>query len=182
MSSVNNISGSYRSGPISVAVVMTGGTIAKSYDPSTAQLHNFEPKVKELLANLRADDVTFSFNDVLQLDSLEVGDVERQIIIDAVKSSCLNHNAVIVTHGTDSLTDTAEQLYSEYQPNVPVIFTGAMVPYSVKKSDAFQNVTEALLAARILPAGVFVVFHNRILSLPGVGKDHDLLTFSEYAK
>ena len=52
-----------------------------------------------------------------------------------------------------------------------MILTGAMRPYEFRDSDAQQNVTEALLAARLLAPGVYVVIHNRVLSFPGVVKD-----------
>jgi L-asparaginase len=58
-----------------------------------------------------------------------------------------------------------------------VVLTGAMRPYEFRDSDALQNVTEALLAARILDGGIYVVMHNRVLSFPGVVKDRRALTF-----
>jgi len=58
-----------------------------------------------------------------------------------------------------------------------VILTGAMRPYEFRDTDAIQNVTEALLAARLLESGVYVVMHNRVLRFPGVTKDRQALTF-----
>jgi len=169
-----------RAGKLSVAVVMTGGTIAKSYDPSEARLYNFEPKVKELISELRTDDLELVYCDLMHLDSLEIGEKERAQIVNQIRQSAAAHDAVLVTHGTDSMADTAENLFSSVStPKVPVIFTGAMIPYSLKGSDAIQNVTEALLALRLLPAGVYIALHNRILSLPGVRKDYDKLTFAK---
>jgi len=60
---------------------------------------------------------------------------------------------------------------------IPVILTGAMRPYKFRKSDALQNVTESLLAARLVSPGVYVVMHNRVLRFPGVVKDRESLTF-----
>jgi len=167
-------------GPLSVAVIMTGGTIAKSYNPAEARLYNFEPKVKELIADLRIDDLELTYIDLLHLDSLEIRDADRDQIASAIISACKTHDAILVTHGTDSMADSGTVLcarMSEFP--VPVVFTGAMVPYAIKGSDAVQNVTEALLALRLLPPGAYVVLHNRILTLPGVQKDHKSLTFQE---
>ena len=170
----------FRPGPLSIAVVMTGGTIAKSYNPAKAQLYNFEPKVKEIIADLRTDDLKFTYIDLLHLDSQDIQDAERAQIAEAVTAACRTHDAVLVTHGTDSLTRSAETVCGRMREfPVPVIFTGAMVPYMVKGSDAVQNVTEALLALRLVPAGAYVVFHNRVLPLPGVQKDFKTLTFEE---
>ncbi len=159
---------------------MTGGTIAKSYDPSTARLHNYQPKIKDLIGELRTDDLDLTFIDLMHLDSLEIGEQERVRIVEVVGQLAATYDAVLVAHGTDSMAVTAERVCASLVPTeVPVIFTGAMIPYCVKGSDAVQNVTEALLALRILPAGVYIAFHNRILSLPGVRKDHENLTFAK---
>ena len=167
-----------RADKLSVAVIMTGGTIAKSYDPLEARLHNFELKVKDLIDELRTDDLEFTFVDLMQRDSLEIGADERKEIIEQIGKSIKSFDAVLVTHGTDTLPDTAEALCEAIErSDVPVVFTGAMVPYTVKGSDAVQNVTEALLALRFLSAGVYIVFHNRILSFPGVRKNYGNLTF-----
>ncbi len=60
---------------------------------------------------------------------------------------------------------------------IPVILTGAMRPYEFRDTDAMQNVIEALLASRLLDAGVYVAMHNRVLKFPGVIKDREALTF-----
>jgi L-asparaginase len=61
--------------------------------------------------------------------------------------------------------------------DIPVILTGAMRPYEFRDTDATQNVTEALLASRLLDGGVYVVMHNRVLKFPGVIKDREALAF-----
>ncbi|WP_172670779.1 asparaginase domain-containing protein [Labrenzia sp. DG1229] len=166
--------------PLSVAVVMTGGTIAKSYNPAEARLYNFEPKVKEIIAGLRVDDLRFTFIDLLHLDSLEIRETDRHHIASAVAEASKSHDAVLVTHGTDSMSDSGAALCANMvEIPVPVVFTGAMVPFAVRGSDAVQNVTEALLALRLLPPGAYIVLHNRVLALPGARKDHKSLTFQE---
>lgn len=169
-----------RAGPLSVAVIMTGGTIAKSYHPNEARLFNFELKIKELIESLRLDDLSFTYLDLMQKDSLDITEQDRSRIALAVTEAAETHDAVLVTHGTDSMAASGETLCAQMgQIPVPVVFTGAMVPYAVTGSDAAQNVTEALLALRLLPPGVYISFHNRILALPGVRKNHSTLTFEE---
>ncbi len=169
-----------RSGPLSVAVIMTGGTIAKSYHPGEARLYNFELKAREIIEGLRLDDLHFTYLDLMQKDSLEIQDGDRDKIAKAVAEASLSHDAVLVTHGTDSMAESGDVLCSGMdQIPVPVVFTGAMVPYAVTGSDAVQNVTEALLALRLLPPGAYIAFHNRILALPGASKDYNSMTFKE---
>ncbi len=164
--------------PMQVAVIMTGGTIAKSYHVPDARLYNFEPKVKDILAGIRTDDLSFSFLDLMHKDSLEIGDPEREMIVAAVREQAKTNDAVLVTHGTDSMPQSAQAVYEAIKNiKIPVVFTGAMVPFTIAGSDAVQNITEALLALRLLPAGVFIAFHNRVLNLPGAQKDYDNNTF-----
>lgn len=170
----------FRDSKLSVAILMTGGTIAKSYNPTNARLYNFEPTVKDLVMQLRADDLSFSFHDFMHLDSLEIGERERTRIVEKIKNLSESHDAVLVTHGTDTMAFTAEALCSQVsRPTIPIIFTGAMVPNAITGSDAVQNVTEALLALRLLPAGIYVCFHNRIFSPPDIRKNHENLTFEK---
>jgi len=103
---------------------------------------------------------------------------DRKIIAKAVRDAAKSSDAVIVLHGTDTLEATGELLCAESGDfGVPVILTGAMRPYEFRDTDAVQNVTEALLAARLLEGGVYVVMHNRVLRFPGVTKDRQALTF-----
>jgi L-asparaginase len=84
---------------------------------------------------------------------------------------------VVILHGTDTLSKTGEVLHRELgELEIPVILSGAMRPYEFRDTDAIQNVTEALLAARLLAGGVWAVMHNRVLSFPGVTKDRQART------
>ena len=60
---------------------------------------------------------------------------------------------------------------------MPVVLTGAMRPFEMKQSDAFQNLTEAIFATGVLPPGVYCVAHGRALAFPGVRKDPERGTF-----
>jgi L-asparaginase len=56
---------------------------------------------------------------------------------------------------------------------VPIIFTGAMTPLGFERSDGLQNLTESLLAARLLPPGIWLVIHNQVFPIDGVRKDRE---------
>jgi L-asparaginase len=108
----------------------------------------------------------------MRKDSLDMTEEDRATILQAVKDALESSDAVIVVHGTDTLGKTGDHLHAGLeQLSIPVILTGAIRPYEFRDSDAEQNVTEALLAARLLPAGVYAVIHNRVLNFPGVVKD-----------
>lgn len=135
--------------------------------------------MEEIIAGLRTDDLQFTYVDLLKMDSLDMGDSERAQIAQAVATASDAHDAVLVTHGTDSMAESGAALCAAIgEPSVPVVFTGAMAPFAVAGSDAVQNITEALLALRLLPPGAYIVFHNRVLSVAGARKDHARLTFA----
>ena len=107
-----------------------------------------------------------------------MNDDDRVIILEAVRSALSTNDAVIVIHGTDTLSVTGEFLHESLGDIAkPVVLTGAMRPFEFRDTDAFQNVTEALLACRFLDPGVFVVMHNRALRFPGPIKDRTRGTF-----
>lgn len=165
--------------PFKIAVIATGGTIAKTYDQRAALLRNTEPIVVRLIRSLRLEGAKVSFRDLMCKDSRELSDDDRTKIIKTVLAKTKTNDAVVVIHGTDTLAVTGEALLArEPHPPVPIILTGAMIPYVVRGTDGLQNVTEALFACRLLPPAVYAVFHGRALAFPGVVKDHDALTFA----
>jgi L-asparaginase len=60
---------------------------------------------------------------------------------------------------------------------VPIVFTGAFAPLGFENSDGMQNLTEALLAARLLPPGIHLVLHNQVFDIRAVRKDRRARTF-----
>ncbi|MEM7622941.1 MAG: asparaginase domain-containing protein [Planctomycetota bacterium] len=87
-------------------------------------------------------------------------------------------NGIVILHGTDTLSITGELLHREIpEPAVPIILTAAMRPFEMKRSDALQNLTEAIFATGALPPGVYACAHGRALRFPGVVKDRERGTF-----
>src|SRR5215469_10622641 len=164
--------------PFKIVVIMTGGTIAKTYDPRKAVLRNVDPVIKRLIRSLRLEDMKVSFRELMRKDSLDLDHDDRARIIETARSAAKRSDAVVIIHGTDTLSATGEALIAAMPaPTVPIILTGAMVPFVVEGSDGLQNVTESLFACRLLAPGIYAVFHGRALSFPGVVKDRDALTF-----
>ncbi len=161
-----------------ISILTTGGTIAKTYDEREGALRNVRSVLDHLLAELRLPDLFIRHLDVMNKDSLDLTDDDRTVVLAAVRDALSSSDAVVVLHGTDTLAKTGELLHRELEGlDIPVILTGAMRPYEFRDSDALQNVTEALLAARLVGPGVYAVMHNRVLPFPGVTKDRRALTF-----
>ena len=164
----------------SVTILTTGGTIDKTYDETDGSLQNTRSILLEILRGLRLPALQVEHVAVMSKDSLEMTREDRQQILAAVRAALPKSDAVIVIHGTDSLSDTGELLCSELLAlEKPVVLTGAFRPYEFRDTDATQNVTEALLAVRLLRRGVYAVLHGRALAFPGVYKDRAVGTFRE---
>jgi len=165
-----------------ISVILTGGTISKTYDPHTAVMRNQEPIAKRLIQSLRLNGAKVKLRELLDKDSLELTDEDRETIVETVALAARRNDAVIVVHGTDTMARTADLLAERLVDlEVPVMLTGAMTPAVVDGSDGRQNLTEALFAGRLLGPGVYIVFHGQALRCPGVEKDQEHLTFRRVA-
>ncbi len=168
-----------REGPLRVAILTTGGTIEKTYDETDGSLRNVHSVLDRLLEELRLPDLTVTHVAVMNKDSLDMTPEDRDVILAQVRDSLSHYDAVLIIHGTDTLAVTGEHLCAALgTPAVPVVLTGAMRPFEFRDSDAQQNVTESLFAARHLEPGVYVVMHGRALRFPGVEKNRERRTFT----
>lgn len=171
--------GVYRSsGGLKITIVTTGGTISKTFDEHDGSLRNHRSVIEMILDRLRLPDLSITYRHVVSKDSLELTDADRRLIVDTVGEELSRADALLIAHGTDTLSVTGDLVLREIpHPRVPIIFTGAMRPYEFRDTDSEQNVTEALLACRLVKPGVYVAMHNRLLQFPGVVKDRATLTF-----
>ena len=157
----------------------TGGTIEKTYDPHAESLANAGSVLDHMLATLRLPDLEIERVALMDKDSLEMtADDHRAVAARArAEAARADVDGVVVVHGTSRLAVSGETTHAGGRPASPIVFTGAMRPYAVRDSDAMQNLTEAIFAARTLAPGVYVVLHGRALSFPGPEKDDEALTF-----
>ncbi|NRA45910.1 MAG: asparaginase [Oligoflexales bacterium] len=162
-----------------VTLISTGGTIEKIYDESNGEMKNCGPQIEKNLSDaLRLPYCDLEFVSLMSKDSLFMDDQDRHKILECLKSYEKTGNPIIVLHGTDTMEHTAQYCAQLMEnPEVPIVFTGSMKPYGFQDSDAMQNVCEALLAAKFLSAGLYVVFHNHIFDATKVTKNRDRMTF-----
>jgi len=162
-----------------VAILSTGGTIEKTYNESDGTLTNQRSVLDIMLAGLVLHGVVIDRIPVMNVDSLEMTDEDHDRIAAAAARCTVSYDGLVVTHGTDRLHVTGERLERKLGATlrIPVILTGAMKPFELRTTDALQNLTEALLAVQIMPPGVYVAMHNRVLRFPGVVKDLERMTF-----
>jgi L-asparaginase len=104
----------------------------------------------------------------MSLDSLDMTDTHRQDILEAVVSS--EEQSVVITHGTGTMDQTARFLEGKVGSKT-VVLTGALRPFALGKSDAGFNVGGAVIAAQILPEGVYAVMNGRVFKAKDIHKD-----------
>lgn len=166
-----------------IALITTGGTIEKTYDESSGELANRQSLVRRMLSELRQEETEVKVFELMSKDSLEMTEADRLRIVEAARLAGAAHpgsetGGIVILHGTDTLAQTGEKLCAEIpQPRVPIVLTGAMRPFEMKRSDALQNLTEAIFATGVLSPGVYCVAHGRALAFPGVRKDTEHGTF-----
>ena len=167
-----------------LTLITTGGTIEKTYDEASGSLANRRSIVRRMLSRLRLAETTISTIELLSKDSLDMTDADRAAIVQAVRAAggsselATQSTGIVILHGTDTLSNTGERLFKDIaSPRIPIVLTGAMRPYEMKRSDALQNLNEAIFAAGVLAPGVYCVSHGRALAFPGVTKDREHGTF-----
>lgn len=162
-----------------VIIVTTGGTIDKTYDELDGSLENKESAIKEsIIKRLRLPYTELDVISVLNKDSLYMTDFDRSLLVKSLRIQLTKGHPIVVLHGTDTMAKSATYVLEQIKDlPVPIVFTGAMKPLGFDDSDAKQNVTEALLASKLLAPGVYICFHNRVFTVPGVRKNKTLRTF-----
>lgn len=167
-----------------ITLITTGGTIEKTYDEGSGSLVNRGTIVRRMLRRLRLEQTHISVVELMSKDSLVMDEADRDRVVEAVHLAGASHESrvecggIVILHGTDTLELTGERLHMAFPSSrVPIVLTGAMRPFEMNRSDALQNLTEALFAAGVLPPGVYCVAHGRALKFPGVIKDRVAGTF-----
>jgi len=143
-----------------ITFIQTGGTIDKDY-PRTTKGYAFEisePAVKRILGKLNPS-FDFEIISALKKDSMEMTDDDRQKIYNLCKE--LENDKIIITHGTDTMMETAEKL-SSIKDKV-IVITGAMRPERFANSDAPINIGVAIGAVNVLETGVYIAMHGQVL-------------------
>ncbi len=165
-----------------IQLISTGGTIEKSYSESDGSLKNRDSFIRQtIVERLRLPYTRLHIMNIINKDSLYFTDYDRNILVKTIKSQLEKEIPLIVLHGTDTMAKSAQYVYSHLNDakdlTVPIIFTGAMKPMGFVDSDAFQNVTESLYAAKIVGPGIYISFHGQLFKVPGVRKNHAKRTF-----
>ncbi|MDO5617979.1 MAG: asparaginase domain-containing protein [Kocuria sp.] len=153
----------------SITLLSTGGTIDKIYSLA-GELEIGDPAVEDILQIVRPT-VSVTVESVLRKDSLDIVDEDRQILLDRLEA--LDAKRVVITHGTDTMTDTANyvQTHGKNVVDKVIVFTGAMQPASLKLTDSHFNVGAAFAAVQLLEPGIYIAMSGRVFPAGSVVKD-----------
>lgn len=152
-----------------LVIFTTGGTLDKDHDTFTETIVLGAEDVSNVPELLRVGKTHFPrVQPIMSLDSLDMKDSHRERVLAAVNGA--PERCVVVTHGTGTLDKTALHLQGRCGDKT-VVLTGALRPFALGKSDAGFNVGGAVLAAQILPAGVYAVMNGRVFRAEDIRKD-----------
>src|SRR5579859_3771552 len=132
-------------------IFTTGGTIDKIYFDAKSEYEVGEPQIGEILREMGVG-FPFEITSLMRKDSLDMSDADRDAIRAAVAGDPATR--VLITHGTDTMTETAKTLQGI--PDKTVVLTGALNPARFRGSDAIFNIGGAVAAAQTLSAGIYI--------------------------
>src|SRR5512137_2363725 len=149
-----------------VRILVTGGTFDKEYDELEGKLYFRDSHLPEMLELGRCK-VKVDIRTLMMIDSLEMTDSDRQIILENCRKCPESH--IVITHGTDTMEETA-RILGEAPLDKTIVLTGAMVPFKFGSSDGLFNLGSALAFAQCLPHGVYVAMNGRCFTWDNVRK------------
>jgi L-asparaginase len=152
-----------------IRVFVTGGTFDKDYDELRGMLTFGETHLPEMLELGRCR-LDVSVRTLMMIDSLEMTDEDRAIVVEQCRRCA--EAQIVITHGTDTMVETARALAPEV-PGKTIVLTGAMVPYAFGSSDGLFNLGSALSFVQSLPPGVYIAMNGRCFPWDNVRKNRD---------
>ena len=158
---------------MAIRILITGGTFDKEYDEVAGKLYFKDTHIAEMLklARCRLD---VEIRTVMMIDSLEMSEEDREIIARNCRRS--PEDRIVITHGTDTMVETARVLAGGVTGKT-IVLTGAMIPYAFGSSDGLFNLGSALSLVQALPNGVYLAMNGRFFTWDNCRKNRRLGVF-----
>lgn len=167
-----------------IAIVTTGGTIAAHHAQQTAMAdYSIEQGANELVAAVPA------LHDIAHISTYEICNIDSRNMLFRLQHQLIRTvqelldrpdvDGVVITHGTDTLEESALLLHWCIKSTKPVVMTGAMRPASALSADGPLNLYQAVLVATDPQAhqlGTLLVMDDHIHSARFVQKMHTTAT------
>lgn len=159
---------------MTIRILVTGGTFDKEYDELTGRLFFRDTHVQEMLRRGRAR-LDLTIETAMMIDSLDMTDADRDTIVRRCREC--GEQAIVITHGTDTMVETAAALAKAEIAGKTVVLTGAMVPYAFGSSDGLFNLGSALSLAQVLTPGVYIAMNGQHFDWNGCRKNRETGVF-----
>lgn len=160
-----------------ILLLTTGGTIDKIYFDALSDYQVGETVMAKLLdvARVRRP---FRIEEVTRKDSLELDDTDRALI--AARATAARETHIVITHGTDTMTETAKLLADI--PGKTIVLVGALAPARFGESDASFNLGMAFATAQVAGPGVYITMSGSVFRADKVIKDRNKGAFVPVAE
>ncbi|MES2698270.1 MAG: asparaginase domain-containing protein [Pseudomonadota bacterium] len=150
-----------------ILILTTGGTIDKNYFDALSEYQITDSGIPGLLTEARVA-LPFRVVELMRKDSLELTEADRALIAAAARAA--PESRIVVTHGTDTMTDTAKVLAAEV-PGKVIVLTGALSPARFAETDAGFNLGMAFATAQVAAPGVWIAMSGEVFDGLKVRKD-----------
>lgn len=158
-----------------IKIIVSGGTFDKEYNELEGKLFFNKSHIGEML-KLGRSKVKVNIKQLMMIDSLEMTNKDREKI--ALECQKSKENKILITHGTDTMVETAKYLAKKIK-NKTIVLTGAMVPYKFGSSDGLFNLGSAIAYLNTLPNGVFIAMNGKYFNWNNVKKNRSKGEFQE---
>ena len=158
-----------------IRIIVTGGTFDKEYNDINGELYFKDSHIKNML-NLGRSRLDLNIRTLMMLDSCDMTEEDRYII--AKNCEKADEKKIIITHGTDTMVETA-RILAESVKDKTIILTGAMIPYTFGSSDGLFNLGSAIAFVQTLPAGVYIAMNGKYFKWDNVRKNKKIGEFEE---
>jgi L-asparaginase len=161
---------------MTIQIFVTGGTFDKEYNELDGTLFFKDTHLKEMLMLGRCN-VEVSIRTLMMIDSLEMTELDRQLIIENCKKT--KESRIVITHGTDTMDLTARAIAAAGIHDKTIVLTGAMIPYKFGSSDGLFNLGSAIAFVQTLAPGVYIAMNGKCFMWDNVRKNRKTGQFEE---
>lgn len=160
---------------MAIRIFVTGGTFDKEYNELNGSLYFKDTHLNEML-KLGRSKVKVEVRTLMMMDSIDMKDTDRELIA----QNCLkaDEDKIIVTHGTDTMVETAKVIAEKIKDKT-IVLTGAMIPYKFGSSDGLFNLGSAIAFVQTMPKGIYISMNGRIFNWDNCRKNKNIGEFEE---
>ena len=153
---------------MNIKVFSCGGTFEKVYNPISGELGFQDSCLPNIIKRARIT-LKVDFEELFFKDSLDMDNDDRLMIAHRIKTEPIKN--IVVIHGTDTMVQTAQTIKKHASQDKVVVITGAMLPFSIKESDAMFNFGGAFIATQTLKPGIWISMNGNIFRSDDVEKN-----------